>query len=402
MRYHINPNTGESGKCSAKSGNCPFAGEDQHFTSPEAARSAFEANNSAKTFSMSRKDMNASAKATDDHEAIAGIIANGSDRTFSNLAKNPNLTLDEIKEALSKTTNPVVRANLLLNQYGPAELATPEDIEELVYKVSKNISDTNPFYRRSGGIPGLINNDTLEDAHFTAVSNSSRISESVKKRFSIVLSESNKISPKFTHDALKARNWQGYPISIENSIINGKLTEQDLIAAPEAVIDRLAATGATPVMTTKDLDILGKVAVKTGNERLQMWVAKDLRTSPVILETMGRFSLQSEYLYSNPNTPPATLAKIINDRALTPYVRMGELKKRIGDVAFKDITKPGQGASLGPAYSQSQTHFDMAKVREHGLTNDDILYIAGSNGYNAGASFNPETGVFTGRVDSSG
>lgn len=40
--YHINPSTGDPGKCSAKLGNCPFGSADEHYTSSEAAREAFE------------------------------------------------------------------------------------------------------------------------------------------------------------------------------------------------------------------------------------------------------------------------------------------------------------------------------------------------------------------------
>lgn len=40
-KFHIN-NSGEAGACSATKGNCPFGGEDDHFTSAEAARAAYE------------------------------------------------------------------------------------------------------------------------------------------------------------------------------------------------------------------------------------------------------------------------------------------------------------------------------------------------------------------------
>jgi hypothetical protein len=39
--YHVNPETGESGKCSAKDGKCPFGGE--HFETELGARKAYEA-----------------------------------------------------------------------------------------------------------------------------------------------------------------------------------------------------------------------------------------------------------------------------------------------------------------------------------------------------------------------
>lgn len=46
IRYHVNPTSGSAGKCKAEKGQCPFGGEDEHFTSMAAARKAFEAKNS--------------------------------------------------------------------------------------------------------------------------------------------------------------------------------------------------------------------------------------------------------------------------------------------------------------------------------------------------------------------
>lgn len=40
-KYHVN-SKGEAGLCSADSGNCPFGNDDDHYLTPEAARSAFE------------------------------------------------------------------------------------------------------------------------------------------------------------------------------------------------------------------------------------------------------------------------------------------------------------------------------------------------------------------------
>lgn len=40
--YHVNPATGEPGKCRATKKPCPYGGDDVHYTSKEAARQAFE------------------------------------------------------------------------------------------------------------------------------------------------------------------------------------------------------------------------------------------------------------------------------------------------------------------------------------------------------------------------
>lgn len=40
--FHVNPNTGEAGKCEAHNGKCPFGKVEEHFTSAEAARENYE------------------------------------------------------------------------------------------------------------------------------------------------------------------------------------------------------------------------------------------------------------------------------------------------------------------------------------------------------------------------
>lgn len=41
-RFHIRPKTGDPGLCRAKPGNCPYGGEDAHYTTADEARAAFE------------------------------------------------------------------------------------------------------------------------------------------------------------------------------------------------------------------------------------------------------------------------------------------------------------------------------------------------------------------------
>ena len=50
MPFHINPETGNSGKCSAQAGNCPFGGEDIHFSTAEDARKAYESSMEGNTW----------------------------------------------------------------------------------------------------------------------------------------------------------------------------------------------------------------------------------------------------------------------------------------------------------------------------------------------------------------
>lgn len=49
-KYHINGD-GEAGTCTATKGSCPFGGEDDHFTSVDAARASYEQTMAPVTFS---------------------------------------------------------------------------------------------------------------------------------------------------------------------------------------------------------------------------------------------------------------------------------------------------------------------------------------------------------------
>lgn len=54
-KFHINPSTGNPNKCSAKSGNCPFGGDSEHFESKDSARQHFESQNTDQSLKTARR-----------------------------------------------------------------------------------------------------------------------------------------------------------------------------------------------------------------------------------------------------------------------------------------------------------------------------------------------------------
>ena len=70
-KYHINAK-GEAGACSAKKGGCPFGGEDEHFTTPEAARASYESKQEA-----AHKEENEKWTASELNKAISRIPLHG-------------------------------------------------------------------------------------------------------------------------------------------------------------------------------------------------------------------------------------------------------------------------------------------------------------------------------------
>lgn len=55
MTFHVNPETGEPGKCSAKKGNCPFGADEPHFESKAEARLHYETTQSQLVFQNQAK-----------------------------------------------------------------------------------------------------------------------------------------------------------------------------------------------------------------------------------------------------------------------------------------------------------------------------------------------------------
>lgn len=106
MKFHINPATGEPGKCSAENGGCPFGGEDNHYTSKEAARAAFEKTQEGAVFAMSLKDMNAQAKTTTDGAMIKSLIAAARIEPSQTSQRTPTLKLPTLSPS---SRRPLIR-----------------------------------------------------------------------------------------------------------------------------------------------------------------------------------------------------------------------------------------------------------------------------------------------------
>ncbi len=402
-KYHINPSTGDAGTCSAQKGNCPFGGDEVHFTSAEAAREASE-EILAKNFGggalvkRSLQELNSLAKDTADNEVIANIIANGSERTLNNLAQNPNLSDAQAKEALDKATTPRVRAMLMMRGKGSDfSSMTPADYEEIVFQQAKK-GFSSQLAR------GYVLNPHVTDEAFKEVMASSRIKDRDKSPIVMqTLAEPNKITPKLFAEELAKNGWRNYPINGAIALSSGKLTEETLKSAPKEYLENFGSAGLYKV-GADELDVLADVATNRGVTRLAQKVAQKDETSALSLSKLAHSSLSEdvdETIYKHKNASEYTKNEIAERYPTKPFVRIGKLRATHGDAEIDSLITSRGGSQLGRAYSETRLTFDMDKVRKLGLTNDDIFYLGNARGYNAGGGFNPETGVLTMRVDSS-
>lgn len=117
-RFHVNPETGNPNKCTAKKA-CPFGGDDKHYFSKEAAHAAFEKDQGSQVKSLSKP-----SKALKDLPAYAQNLPNlPSGQSFAQAWTDRFKNLEEFKKA-----NPGKSAR---NMIPPADTLLDEPVNAL-------------------------------------------------------------------------------------------------------------------------------------------------------------------------------------------------------------------------------------------------------------------------------
>lgn len=106
-KYHVNPNTGNSGTCKSTKGKCPFGSEDEHFSTPEAANAAAE-----KLMSEQYSAVN-SAYRKKDTSALDGMNRELKKRIISEAVAGSNkLHPSVVAKVFSKDNDELIRKNV--------------------------------------------------------------------------------------------------------------------------------------------------------------------------------------------------------------------------------------------------------------------------------------------------
>lgn len=401
-KFHVNPATGEAGECSAKNGNCPFGGEDSHYTSKEAARASYESSKS--TFPAAPKkviglqEMNALAKVTNDPEQIQQFIEVGSERTLANLAKNPNLTAAHENAILDKTSILATRIAVFEKKIdGDYSRMTPDEAEELLYRqlrVSKQIP-----YGLYGKEYDFLAGPHLDGRTYDRLIASHRLPASVKSGLTRLLALNNRIPAHRLRAHLDNTGWKiSYGLHT-TALVNSKLTKRDLLDAPKEFLDSYAIL--PPNFTQREVDMLADVAATREHDYLASFVARDSRVSNDALLDLRKIA--PEDVYANPNASKGLRAMIAQEHPNEPFVRVGKLKEKLGSADFDKLVASRSSRSLSSrgTYNETTIKFDKDLVAKYGLTKDDLLYIGQARRYNAGVSYDEETATLTMNLDTS-
>lgn len=402
-KFHVNLETGNVGSCRAESGRCPFGGEENHFTSNGAARKAAEQILSEKypSKTLGLKELNSLAAETNDHSVISEILERGSSRTLANLSKNKNLTEKELKDALSQTDSPQLRI-AFMESFGSWEQMSPRDFEELTVASIKNKHTVDGYEKLTKNV---LRNEFVSDADYDAVQNSDRISENEKKKLSrILLSGKNQISPEKVLSEIEKgdQDWR----SASSALVafgNGKLRASELKKLPKEYLDAMDSGFGGSSLSVGQLHILGEVALDKNATKLIQGIARDKKAYR-ILDNFAHKNLGKDVdalIFANSNLSESSRQVISRRHSSEPFVKVGNLRANQSKEEVDSILGSPTKKKLGRAYNEVKYSVNLEKAKKYGLGSEDILYLANASGYNAGVNYNPETGEFSGRVDSS-
>jgi hypothetical protein len=380
-KFHVNAK-GEPGKCSAQNGGCPFGGESDHHSSPEDARKAFEQANAASTFPVksSRKvsELSQLAKVSSDAEILMEAAENGSDRTFRNIAANPDATTEALAKAFDRSEDSATKLKLQGNRNFPVEkmdkwglVALRNDTRRLQnLMASNNVTDEQAQVVRDH-LPMMIGH----------VVNNSR----------------NKVSPRVLTDLAEYDSYS-------------------LMAAIERnpnypVMDRIAGYGENQLKiaasVSRNPDVLrAAVDAPMDPHNREMFLQAAVANPRMPADALDKMAVQAttgytqKAIYQHPNTDSATKAALV--KANSDIADLNRVENLISanreKFAELDATVTRENTHGGRARS---IQFDPKKVEELGLTAADMhVYVGSIKGNRLNhAKYHEETGEFVGWID---
>ena len=380
-KFHVN-GKGEPGKCSAQHGGCPFGGESDHHSNPEDARKAFEQANASATFPVksSRKvsELSQLAKVSSDAAILMEAAENGSDRTFRNIAANPDATKEALATAFDRSEDSATKLKLQGNRNFPVEkmdkwglVALRNDTRRLQNLMASNdVTDAQAQVVRDH-LPMMIGH--------------------------VVDNSRNKVSPKVLTDLAEYDSYS-------------------LMAAIERnpnypVMDRISGYGehqlkiAASVSRNPDVLRAAVDAPMHGDNR-EMFLQAAVANPRMPSDSLDKMAVQAttgytqKAIYQHPNTDSATRAALVKANKDIAALNRLENKLDANREAFRELNAFSTSTITHAGRARS-IQFDPKRVKDLGLTAEDMhVYVSSIKGERLNhAKYDEHTGEFVGWID---
>jgi hypothetical protein len=408
-KYHLNPKTGNASLCKADEGNCPFGGEDSHFSTAEIAREVYEKgmtnpfHTPNEPASLSLNDLNREAKTTNSFNVMKEAIEKGSPRTLRNLAKNenvPDFVLEKAYERAQEWDDNTTKVELASHSNFPIEILEPETFAKAYERASLFDRDKR-----------FLKNDSLTDAHMKELASSSANSWGTIQEYVAVSNPNNKISKKYIEGLTKTN---------PNYLIMKAAVESNKYSIAEN-IESLNNKNLRPVIDyvkdPKDLDAIARKAIESpkreskdypqdyeaeGNKWL---VARNENTTDETLSAITDSTESTDALisvYRNSNASQATKANAIaKNKYVKSYDKVKTLDDQNGGQLKNMIISEDQNASTGQSQQARAIAFNKEAVERLNLSEIDIdSFVRFHQGnYLFGAQYDKESAIYRGYID---
>lgn len=354
---------------------------------------------------LGMRELNEEAKATSDEKVLMDAAERGSVRVLTSLSKNKNATGESLAKAAERAEDLGDRAlRRKIQEHGnfPVEKLTAKEYAE-------SLTENN--YKERGLSPHAT------DAHFDAVN--AHASNSVRSDVmkAMAMNKENKLSQEKVNEYVEGSS---SPRVIAEALASGRYSLSGRA-------DKVSSYSLSLLSRNKELsqENVAVVAYELGKRSLmdngskERGVINDGLVSVASNPNADDDTKTSAVKLYSPEGPSYSATQLHSDESLPREAKL-ELEKKVPSLKVKgDFERKGEAAGLNPtqlrsfivesrndsvlgrSYTQTTMKLNMERVKQLGITREELLYAVGASNHNAGSSLDLERGVYSGKTDSS-
>lgn len=395
-KFHVN-SAGEPGPCSAQV-SCPFGSSDEHFNTKEEARGFYEDKNASTVLpqTLSKSELNRIVQDSTDPRILLHGATNGTDRTRSNLLKNPNPTPESLVAIKENSDDESLKLRAQLHGNFPVE-----ELDDVALdRIKEMASDTKLRAEGQNIMRRIYNSNNLTDEEHDRVT--ARLGNNVFLRNSATNPDNNLSTAKIIS---LAENDGGRDV---NSYMLARIIERNPKYPAADRIKHLTPTAVFDLaVSIKDPDAIRNIVKYPGDESkraLTLYrVAINTNAPSDALEAIAKEDKSvrtGTALYRHPNAT-AELKRSLTDRSdeLHALGRIDELRESDpkGMAEFESSTERVTAVNV----SHNKIQFD-PEIRKRTKLTDEEVEVYARNNIDSGGKYDPETNIFTYYTEPSG
>lgn len=373
--------------------------------------------------SIGLRDLQKAAKDTQNPDLQNEIAKRGNAAALKNLARNPKATTEALEAAYIRTDDDSVRQEIAANLNSDTRIMHPFHVAYAAsenYRLGREAKDRNERARYRERAEKIAAADSIDDA---TVGELKRLHDEEKKRFGFsnlrsdgplvdaaMANPNNLISEDAAIDYANTSP-RAATIALESGRISGgRLRELSADSAHfenitnPKILARAAEISASGQWDSAERDPWGKED-PVGRESRRIAdgiIANPHTTSAALDQLVGSAQADPEKLYTHPKISERSKIKLeAKSEAVRSRKRIQQAQSGRSLAELKaELKISGGSTSTQTGYHSTSIQLDKAKIEAYGLSKEDVERLMG--GEKHFYSYNPDTGRYSGSMDSSG